>query len=293
MHSSLTLFSNEARNFIHTDFEIEKLDDKCLFTEGPVWNKEGFYLFSDIPANVIYKIVPGQRKQVYIPRSGCTHSHIENLSEQIGSNGLAYDQHGALFICQHGNGAVAKAFGGKQQIFLQTLQGKPFNSPNDIVVHSNGTVYFSDPPYGLKDQKLNSSIRQQQSAFYAWRNNEVQAFCTDYKYPNGLCLSPDENILYLCSSKPFEKFILKLDAHSLERKAVVTEENSDGMKCDRQGNLYLCTKEGIVIITPQGKRLARIVLNTVAANCCWGGANRTDLFITARENIFLIRGLQK
>ncbi|MDB5197496.1 MAG: hypothetical protein JWP88_1867 [Flaviaesturariibacter sp.] len=293
MHPQLTLYKEAAASVINTAFEIEKLDDGCAFSEGPVWNPEGFYLYSDIPANAIYKIVPGQKKEVYIKPSGCTHQSIELLSDQIGSNGLAYDKNGALFICQHGNGAVAKATGHQAEVFLSSPCDKPFNSPNDIVVHSNGTIYFSDPPYGLKDAKLNPAIRQSTTPFYAWRNGKLNAFCTQYQFPNGLCISPDGSSLYICSNKPFERFILEYDTITLERKRVVAAENGDGIKCDQHGNLYLCTKEGVLIIDENGERLAKIGLETIPANCCWGGAFGNDLFITARQNLFLIRNLQK
>jgi gluconolactonase len=250
-------------------------------------------LFSDIPANVVYKIVPGQRKEMYIASSGGVLRDSAGHSEQTGSNGLAYDTDGVLYLCQHGGGSIAKYANGELSAFLKEHQGKPFNSPNDIVIHDNGTVYFSDPPYGLKEQQLNPALGQERAAFYAWREEQLTPFCTAYNYPNGLCLSPDGTRLYVGSSKPVERFILEFDAATLERKRVVAEENCDGIKCDRSGNLYLCTKEGIVILSTRGERLAKIELETVPANCCWGGEKGDDLFITARQHLFLLRGLQR
>jgi gluconolactonase len=292
MHSPLTLYTDEVLAFINPRFTIEKLDDNCQFAEGPVWHKEGCYLFSDIPANAVYKIVPGQPKELYIPNSGGRLREAGNLSEQVGSNGLAYDSNGNLYLCQHGGGSIAKYTAGEASVFIGGYQGKPFNSPNDIVIHSDGTVYFSDPPYGLKEQQLNKTIGQDQAAFYACREGRLVPFCNEYRYPNGLCLSPDETGLYVGSSKPFERFILEFDTATLERKRIVAAENCDGIKCDRRGNLFLCTKEGIIIMDTAGKRLAKIELETAPANCCWGGEDGNDLFITARQHLFLIRDLQ-
>ncbi|MDB5252094.1 MAG: hypothetical protein JWP27_1263 [Flaviaesturariibacter sp.] len=293
MNPACTLLSPRASAFLDPAFTIETLDDSCAFSEGPVWHPDGFYLFSDIPANAIFRIAPGKPKEQWLRPSGCTHTDTQPLSEQVGSNGLALGPDGALYICQHGNGAVARWRNGGLEPFVDGINGKPFNSPNDLVVHADGTLFFSDPPYGLAGQSLNPAIRQEGAAFYAFREGEMTAFCTEYDYPNGLCLSPDGATLYLCSSKPFERFVLAYRASTLEKIGIVAEESSDGIKCDRSGNLYLCTKEGILVLSPKGERLARIELPTVPANCCWGGEAGRDLLVTARQNIFLLRGLQK
>jgi gluconolactonase len=291
MNPAVTIYKEKIKDYINSSFEIEKLNSDCSFSEGPVWNENGFYLFSDIPENRICKIIDGGFKETYLHASGCT-IEADYLSSQTGSNGLAYDRNGVLHICQHGNGAIAKyAEGGLIEPLISSPNDKPFNSPNDIVVHSDGTVYFSDPPYGLKDQQLNPAYRQAFAAFYCLRDGKVFSFCKEYKYPNGICLSPDEKTLYCCSTKPFEKFVLEYDAQSLQLKRKLTEENSDGIKCDRYGNIFLCTAEGIVIIDSSGERIGKIELETVPANCCWGGDDGTDLFITARQNIFLLRAL--
>ena len=116
-------------------------------------------------------------------------------------------------------------------------------------------------------------------------------FCDKYQYPNGVCLTPDESELYLCSNKPFEKFISVFDADTLRFKRTLGEEASDGIKCDPHGNVYLCNKDGIIILNSAGKRLALISFPTIPANCCWGSEGKKDLFICARENVFLIKNL--
>ncbi len=289
---SVTVFQPAAAQVINTQFEIEKWFDGCAFSEGPVWHKKGFYLFSDIPRNVIYKMEGPGAPEVYLDKSGLTIPTDRELAEQIGSNGLAYDADGNLLICQHGNGAVA-CYNGEDLSFLaSSFNGKPFNSPNDIIAYKDGTVFFSDPPYGLKDTQLQPEAAQPLAGVYAWRNSEVKLIWDKYKYPNGVCLSPDGSTLYTCSTKPFEASVLAFDTQTLQLKGEVCKENSDGIKCDRRGNLYLCSKEGILILNSLGERLALIQLETQPANCCWGGKDGADLFVTARQNIFVLRSLQ-
>ena len=289
----LTIYQEEIKNYINADFEIELLNNDCLFAEGPVWNKEGFYLFSDIPNNVINKIIPGEEKAVYINNSGCSNVKEAELPNMMGSNGLAYDIQNNLLICQHGEHGIAKYVDSSLVPLIASYQNKKLNSPNDIIVSKDGSVFFSDPPYGLKDQKLNPGKYQPVAGFYRWQDGEMKLFCDKYQYPNGICISPDGEFLYTCSNKPFEAFVLEFFVKDLSQKRIVCQENSDGIKCDTYGNLYLCNKDGIIIIDTKGKRVGLIKLPTVPANCCWGGDNLKDLFICARENIFLIRNLQK
>jgi gluconolactonase len=292
MHPSLTIFDERARPILNEAFTCELWSADNQFTEGPVWNADGYFLYSDIPANRIYRIDSATRQRtMFAEPSGCTLEDRSALSEQVGSNGLAYDAAGTLHICQHGNGAIAYYDEGEVKTLIPGPNDKPFNSPNDIVVDGSGAVFFSDPPYGLKDQQLRPDLRQSETAFYCWRDGLLTAFCKEYKFPNGLCLSPDHGTVYVCSSKPFERKLLAYDANTLELRGLVAEENCDGLKCDPQGNIWLCTKEGILLLNAQGERLALIALDKVPANCCWGGTEGKGLFITAREHIYYLGSL--
>ncbi len=294
MHPSLTIYRNEAQNIIRTDFDIRLLADDCLFTEGPVWNKEGYYLFSDIPANCIYKINEEGNKTVFIENSGTDDPHDDDINQQQpGSNGLAYGNNGELLICRHGSHSLAAYEGNEMKILADTYGGKLLNSPNDLIVHSNGSIYFSDPPYGLKDGRLNPARFQDRAAVYCYQDGKLSVVSEKYQYPNGVCLSPDQKQLYICSSKAFEKFILlyDVDTHNLIR--VFAEENSDGIEIDDHGNIFLCSKEGIIILNSKGERTALIRLPFIPANACWGGSTGKDFFITARSSIFLVKDLLK
>ena len=294
MHPSLKVYDTAIEQYINTDFEIEALDTNCLFTEGPVWNKEGYYLFSDITGNCVCKITPGQAKKVYIPQSGTTRANDPDLKPgQEGSNALAYDAEGRLLVCQHGSHAIAWYDGKTLKPYMTGYNGRPFNSPNDLIIHSDGRIYFSDPPYGLKDGKLNPDKFQPLAAVYQWKDGELTLVCDKYQYPNGVCLSPDERTLFICSNKPFEQFIAMYDTGSNQFKGIFAEETSDGIEVDHHGNIYLCNKDGIIVLNTKGKRMALLPLPTIPANICWGGPQMNDLFITARENVFLIRSFRK
>lgn len=294
MNTSLTVYNNSVFDFIKKDFEIVTLANDCLFTEGPVWNKKGFYLFSDTPANCVYKISETEKKEVYLSNSGTNNVNDPDLKpDQIGSNALAYDHENNLLICQHGSHGIAKYDGKNLQPFIGSFNGKPFNSPNDFILHADGRLYFSDPPYGLKDGKLNPEKFQPIAGVYCWQEDELQLICDKYQYPNGVCLSNDQKTLYICSNKPFEKFISTYNTANNSFIKIFAEENSDGIEVDCFDNVYLCNKDGIIILDKNGQRLGLIQLPTIPANICWGGDSLNDLFITARENIFLIKNLQR
>lgn len=288
---SLQIFDNKITECIRTDFEIETISRDCQFTEGPVWNEEGYYLFSDITANTVYKIRPGGPKEIFIPNSGTNNPGDEDLKpDQVGSNGLAYCKE-SLLICRHGSHMVGKWNGRAIVPFLTTYEDRPFNSPNDIIADESGRIFFSDPPYGLKDGKLAPDTFQPIGGVYCYQEGTIGLICDKYQYPNGVCITPDKKKLYICSSKPFEKFISVYDLQSLQFVAILAEENSDGIKCDMQGNVYLSTKEGLLILNSEGKRQALITLPTVPANHCFGGTAKRDLLITGRENVYLIKDL--
>jgi gluconolactonase len=293
MHPSLKVYDEAIFDAIEKDFEIRLLADDCLFTEGPVWDPSGYYLFSDITGNCIYKISETELKSVFLSNSGTSNASDPDLKpDQAGSNALAYFN-GDLLVCQHGGHGIARFDGKQLKPFIAQYNNKPFNSPNDLIIHDDGRIYFSDPPYGLKDGKMNPEKFQPVAGVYCWKDGSMELISVQYKYPNGVCLTPDQKVLYICSNKPFERFISSFNTTTNKFLKIVAEENSDGIECDRRGNIYLCNKDGIIILNNEGRRMALISLATIPANICWGGKSGNDLFITARNNIFLIKDLQK
>ena len=290
MHPSLTVLNSKALDFINPDFRMMTLAGDCAFTEGPIWNNEGYYLFSDTTANCIYRIGEQESKTLFLNNSGTDLPGDPDLKpDQVGSNGLAYDADGNLLICRHGAHAIGSFSGTAINTLVDSYKGKPLNSPNDLIVHSNGAVYFSDPPYGLKDSKLHPSKFQQKAGVYCYRDGELVLICDDYEYPNGVCLSPDETKLYICSHKPFEKRISVYNTKDHSYAGIVAEENSDGIETDPSGNLYLFNAEGLILLDQDGMRMATISLPAVPANGCWGGRQRSDLLITARQYVILLK----
>jgi gluconolactonase len=258
MDHSLTVYSGELAEFIRKDFQLETLASDCRFTEGPVWhrdgNQPGYYLFSDITANAIFRISEAGNKEIFIAESGTSALSDPDLNpDQAGSNGLAFDKKGSLIACRHGSHDIARLENGVLVPMIDSYKGRPLNSPNDLVVHSDGRIWFSDPPYGLKEGKAAPEKFQPLAGVYMWKEGELVLVCDRYQYPNGVCLSPDEKKLYICSNKPFEAFISIYDPLDNSYLGELAKENSDGIENDRRGNIYLCNRDGIIILDQSGK----------------------------------------
>jgi gluconolactonase len=272
--------------------KIEKVATGFGFTEGPVWHPDNYLLFSDIPGNRIWQLFPSGEKKVYLENSGFTGNDSSALSDQIGSNGLTIDRQQNLLICQHGNHALAILHKQQGQSTLTgKFEGKPYNSPNDLVVRSDGTIFFSDPPYGLKDRMLNPGLFQSRAGVYLYKNGVTALLTEDFRYPNGLCFSPDEQYLYVSSNHPDEPYLWRYElseTNEILHQAVVIQQNADGIKSDDQGNIFMCTNEGLLIISSEGKKLALIPVPETPANIAWVRPGFNELYCTARSSIYRV-----
>jgi gluconolactonase len=278
-----------------SNLEIKQLVSGFQFVEGPVWHPEHHLLFSDIPANKIWQLSPQNETIVFLDKSGCTHDNTGDLHEQIGSNGLAFDTAGNLLICQHGNHAIAKLDRkGMVAPLITEYNGSPLNSPNDIVVHSNGTIYFTDPPYGLKDQVLNPAVYQPVAGIYRYMDGELLLLRDHLNYPNGVAFSPEEEYLYVTTNNPDEAGLWRYRLSSsgtIVHEKLLLEQNADGLTTDAQGDLWLCTDDGIMIVSAEGRRLGLIPLPESPANIAWAGPDRDSVFVTARSSVYQISGI--
>ena len=248
------------------------------FTEGPVWHPEGWLLFSDIPADTIYCYIPGGRPEPYLMPS----RH---------ANGLTFDRQGRLLACEHGGRQVSRqAADGIMTPLVGHYAGKPLNSPNDLVVHSGGSVFFTDPPYGIDpepgEQGFNGVYRLDPEGGLTLLNSTMNR-------PNGLAFSLDESVLYVADSRNRNVLAFPVQADlSLGAPSVLiamdTAESGgpDGMKLDRQGNLYVAGPGGLWIVTPAGEHLGTIALPQLPANLCFGGPDYRTLYITARTGLY-------
>lgn len=266
---------------IDKDARLEKVADGFQFTEGPVWNSAGFLLFSDIPANQIVKFVPGAAPTAFRTPSG-------------NSNGLTYDRAGRLLACEHSNRRVTRQEAdGSLTVLASSYDGKKLNSPNDIVVRSDGTIYFSDPPYGIREEQKELPF---QGVYKISPEGKLTLLAQDFDRPNGIALSPDEKTLYVDDSARLHvrAFDVAPDG-SISHGRILAELKSarqgvpDGMKVDRKGNLYVTGPGGVWVFDKRGKHLGTILMAELPANCGWGDADYRTLYLTARTGLYRIR----
>lgn len=258
-----------------------KLAGGFLFTEGPVWHPDGYLLFSDIPANTINRYTLDGKVQPYIKPSR-------------NSNGLTYDRQGRLVACEHGGRQVSwQDASGSMVAVAAWWEGKRLNSPNDVVVHSSGSIFFTDPPYGIKPEQSEIGFN---GLYRVDPDGSVHLLCRDFGRPNGLAFSPDESVLYVDDTerRNVRAFDVGPDL-SLSNDRIfidmdVPEQGSpDGMKVDVEGNLYVTGAGGIWVIAPQGKHLGTIAFPEQPANLAFGGQDYKTIFVTARTSLYSVK----
>lgn len=268
---------------VSRESRIECLSSNFLFTEGPVWFAEHrCLLFSDIPASKIYRYIPGIGIDIFRSPSGK-------------SNGLTRDRNGLLVTCEHQNRRVSKTYpDGKVVSLASSFSEKRLNSPNDIVVKKDGSIYFTDPPYGIKPQEQ----EQEKQGVYRISpdGKEIRLVAEDFDRPNGLAFSPDESKLYVddSSRKHIRVFHVDTDGSLKDGKIfldmnIPDRGNPDGMKVDIEGNIYCTGPGGVWVITPEGKCLGRIIPHEQPANCAWGDDDYCSLYITAHTALYRVR----
>ena len=279
--------------------KIEKLAGGFQFIEGPIWFKQGYLLFSDIPANTIFKWTPDGKVTPFRKPSGYDGSDAP-AGAFIGSNGLTLDKQGRLTICEHGNGRVTRLEkDGKLTVLAAKYEGKRLNSPNDAVYKSNGDLYFTDPPYGFPKEDADPKKELKFNGIYRLSGGKLQLLNQDMTRPNGIVFSPDEKFLYVGNSdaarKIWMKFEVKADGTIANGKVFfdVTRETADGlpdgMKIDKGGNLYCTGPGGVWIFSPSGKHLGTIAPPETPANLNWGDADGKTLYMTARTGLYRIK----
>lgn len=306
-------------DIISPDAVLETLGDRFALTEGPVWvpdGQGGHLLFSDNAANVIYKWAPGRPLSVFLERSGFTGKDVSTVGAQtiagrvaillIGSNGLALDPRGRLVVAAMNDRVVFRLEAdGTRTILADRYQGKRFNGPNDLVVKSNGSVYFTDTVWGLRGAEKDPAREIPFSGFYLVKDGTVTLLGSDEQAPgtfaNGITLSPDETHLYVTSGgrRTMRHDILPDDRIANGRPFV--DHGADGMKVDRRGNLYTTsggTPGRIQITSPEGRPLGRLHLpqptdeprsRVCATNLAFGDADDRGLYITACTHLFKVR----
>jgi gluconolactonase len=292
--------------------KLERIATGFTWTEGPVWAQGSLY-FADIPANRIHKWTPGKGVATFLEPSGYKGPHHYNGIEP-GSNGMTLDARGRLTVAGHAQRDLYRleSLDPKAPITIlaDTYKGKQLNSPNDVVYKSDGSLYFTDPPYGLESQKdvdpekkltvngvyrIPSALAQKPGAAPA--RAELQLLVSDLTRPNGIAFSPDEKYLYVNNSEPkkiWMRYRVQPDGTLTDAKLFydATSDprigNPDGMKVDVEGNIYSAGPGGVWIFTPEGKVLGVILISEKVANVAWAGPDRKTLYICASTSVYRV-----
>ena len=283
------------------DTELERVAGGFDFTEGPVWSPEGALLFSSPNTNAIYRLDPDVGKvTVFRSKSGYTGVDIGRYA-QPGSNGLTFSPDGLLTMCQHGNRRLVRVNPhGDITVLADSYDGKRLNSPNDLVYRSDGTLYFTDPPFGLPDVFDDPDKELEFSGVFSARDGEVRLVTDELEGPNGLAFSPDERYLYIGNWDPDRKVVMRYEAGAggefggagevlYDMTDAPGEDAIDGLKVDVAGNLYVCGPGGVWIISPQGERLGLLGLPEEPHNLAWGGEDGRTLYVTALTSVYRMR----
>jgi len=275
--------------------KVEVLTNGYTWAEGPVWNAEtGEVLFSDVPNNVIHAW-NGKEARVFMKPSGYT--GVADYGKEPGSNGLTFDSDGRLVSAEHGDRRVSLLTkGGGKMTLADRFDGKRLNSPNDVVVHSSGAVYFTDPIYGLAGGENDHAREIDFCGVYGIaKDGTVTLVTKDLERPNGLAFSPDEETLYVANSHGPRAIILsvamKEDGSGGETKVFFDTKNlegkgaPDGLKVDTAGNLWATGPGGLLVISPDGKLLGRVLTGKPTANVAFGGKDGKTVFLTASDSL--------
>lgn len=273
----------EFKKVLPKDAKLQKLAGDFKFLEGPTWLgwDGGFLVFSDIPANHIKKWNAKDGVSVFRDNSNA-------------ANGNVTDRNGNLLTCEHSARRLTMTTkdGSITVITDKSADGNRYSSPNDLVIHSNGSIYFTDPPYGLpRDQK------KEQAGNYVFRydpkTKSATAIVKDFDMPNGIALSPDEKKLYVADSgRPhhIRVFDINPDGAVANAKifAVIDRGGPDGIRVDSEGRVWSSAGDGVHIFAPSGDLIGKILVPESPANLCFGGASGKTLFITARTGLYAI-----
>ncbi len=287
---------------IPRDATLESVAEGIEWAEGPLWDaKEGSLLFSDVPRNGVFRWKRGEGMTQFLRNSGYT-GEAPFTGREPGSNGLAFDGAGRLVMCRHGDRSIVRReHDGRINVLAERYQGKRLNSPNDLVFKSNGDLYFTDPPFGLAKGFDDASKELDfQGVFRLSVDGTLTAMVTDLDAPNGIGFSPDEKILYVSNAfnqRPIWMAYPVLADGTLgpgrqfaEASAWVKEGEGvpDGLKIDRNGNLFAAAPGGIHVFAPDGTRLGRVVTGVPTGNLAWGEDGGV-LYIAANHRILRLR----
>lgn len=281
---------SDLLRLVERQAQVEQLCTGFRFAEGPIWNQaEQCLYFSDMPGDV---------RRRWSAKDGVV--EVRNPSNKC--NGMTYDAAGNLYVCEHVTSSlVVERPDGTRQVLATHWQGKELNSPNDVVVRSDGSIYFTDPTYGRMpvfglERKQDLDF---QGVYRVATDGTLHREADDFSQPNGLCFSPDERILYVndTTRAHIRAFDVAPDGRLSGSRVFAADIGTgdydegvvDGMKCDELGNIYVTGPRGIWVIGPQGKHLGVIRMPEIAGNVNWGGRDWNELYCACSTSMYRVR----
>lgn len=302
-----------AARIIPAGAKLERIATGFTWVEGPVWVNDSLF-FAEIPSNSIRRWTPGKGVSIFLQPSGYKGSAPYGGREP-GSNGMTLDAQGRLTVAGHAQRDIFRFESlnpeSVQTVLADRYQGKRLNSPNDLAYRSDGSLYFTDPPYGLRKQndsdpekelqvngvyRIPRALQQKPGAPPA--RDDLQLLISDLPRPNGIAFSPGEQYLYVDSTEPkkiWMRYRVLPDGSLTDAKLLYDATSDprpggpDGMKVDIEGNIYSAGPGGVVILSPEGKRLATLLIPERVSNVAWGGADRKTLYITASSSVYRVK----
>ena len=275
---------------------IEKVASGFDFVEAPLWRSDRHIWFSDVVGNVLRSVTPDGKVEVLMRDAGGK-TNVPH-GGYVGPNGMVGDKDGTVLMCQHTNRRIVRVTRDLETtIYLDKFGGKRLNSPNDLVFRSDGSLYFTDPPFGLPKGDGDPAKEIKFNGVYRYADGKLEAVIKDLPSPNGIALSPDGKVLYVSNTQK-EMYWMRYDVAqdgsiSGGRKFATVSPSKDsgvpdGMKVDSKGNVYATGPGGILVFSPSGKHLGTIRMPELAANCGWGDDGKT-LYITASTSVYRVR----
>jgi len=287
----IVALDDSFRKYIVNNTVIHRHYTGTQWAEGPAWNGVGKYLvWSDIPNNVQLRWIEddGGRVSVFRNNSG-------------NSNGNTFDYEGRQLSCEHGGRRVVRyEYNGTVTVIADKYQGKRLNSPNDLVVHPDGSIWFTDPPFGIRGnyEGFKSPSEVKPAVYRVDKNGQMDMLTDEMSGPNGVCFTPDYRKVYIADTVGREVRIYDIDGKSIKngKRFVVLDmpgtggmpAAADGIRCDIDGNLWCGARPGVQIVSPAGQRIGFIRMPETCANICFGGQKRNRLFMAGSQSLYSV-----
>jgi gluconolactonase len=277
------------RRYVIFNTPLQRLHTGTLWAEGPAWNGTGRYL--------VWSDIPSDQQLRWLDDDG----HISTLRRPSGnSNGNTFDARGRQLAAEHGNRRVIRYEAtGEVTVVADHYQGKRLNSPNDVVVHPDGSIWFTDPSFGIRGSyEGNPGTSETKEALYRVdpQNGRIDKMSDEMGQPNGLCFSPDYSRLYVADTGAGEIRVWDVDGAKLKQPRTFarialpdgSRSAADGIRCDADGNIWAGARPGVVVLSPEGATIGFIRLPEICANVCFGGVKRNRLFMTASQSLYAV-----